>query len=184
MDLILINDSKLKIILTQDDMASYALTCDNIDYDNTETRRAFWDILDAAKHKTGFDAASERVYVQVYPSKGGGCEMYVTKLSLSGERSLVTVQAPPAGTVFCFNGLEEISRACTYLSAGGCRGGKVWRDRENGFWYLWLEELKERDGLVLSEFGRRCGRDALLWLSEHCACICGSGGVESMAALS
>jgi len=181
-DLILINDSKLKIILTQDDMASYALTCDNIDYDNTETRRAFWDILDAAKHKTGFDAASERVYVQVYPSKGGGCEMYVTKLHLSGEQAVVSVQTLP-DTVFRFRGLEEISAACTYLLAGGCRGGKVWRDRQSGFWYLLLEELKERDGMVLGEFGERCGRDALLWLSEHCRCICGSGGVETIAAL-
>lgn len=182
MDLILINDSKLKIILTQADMASYALTCENIDYDNTETRRAFWDILDAAKHKTGFDAASERVYVQVYPSKGGGCEMYVTKLHLAGEQTAVTVQNLPSA-VFRFGALEEIAGACTYLLAGGCRGGKIWQDRQKGFWYLHLDELRERDGLVLEEFGQRCAPDALLWLNEHCRCVCPSGGVESMAAL-
>lgn len=38
MELILISDSKLKIMLTRDDMQQYALDCDTIDYDNTETR--------------------------------------------------------------------------------------------------------------------------------------------------
>ncbi len=82
MELIRIGDSKLKISLTSDDMSAYALDSDTMDYDNKETRRAFWDILDRAKHVTGFDAAGDRVFVQLYPGKKGGCEMYVTKLSL------------------------------------------------------------------------------------------------------
>ena len=73
MELIKISDTKLKITLTKDDMIRYELNCDTIDYDNTETRKAFWNILDHAKHVTGFDAASERVFIQLYPDKGGGC---------------------------------------------------------------------------------------------------------------
>ena len=80
MELIRINENKLKIMLSEGDMKQYALDCASLDYDNTETRRAFWSILDEAKHQTGFDAASQRVFVQLYPSKEGGCEMFVTKL--------------------------------------------------------------------------------------------------------
>lgn len=50
-------------------MIKYDLTCDKIDYDNTETRKAVWSILDYAKHETGFDAAAGRIYIQVYPEK-------------------------------------------------------------------------------------------------------------------
>ncbi len=82
MELLLISDSKLKVMLSAADMRKYEIDCETIDYDNTETRRAFWSILDEAKHRTGFDAASDKVFVQVYPSKGGGCEMYVTKLGI------------------------------------------------------------------------------------------------------
>ncbi|MEE0968457.1 MAG: adaptor protein MecA [Clostridia bacterium] len=82
MELIVISDSKLKIMLTGEDMRQYSIDCSTLDYENTQTRRAFWSILDEAKHRTGFDAASEKVFVQVYPSKGGGCEMYVTKLGM------------------------------------------------------------------------------------------------------
>ncbi len=87
MELIMISESKLKIMLTSEDMKEYSLDCKTLSYENTETRRAFWSILDEAKHRTGFDAASERVFVQVYPSKKGGCEMYVTKLGIfSGKK--------------------------------------------------------------------------------------------------
>lgn len=86
MELIVISNSKLKIMLTSEDMREYSLDCNTLDYENTETRRAFWSILDEAKQRTGFDAASEKVFVQVYPSKKGGCEMYVTKLGMFSDR--------------------------------------------------------------------------------------------------
>ncbi len=90
MELHLIGVNKLKVTLTPDDMSEYALTCDTIDYDNTTTRRAFWDILDKARSRTGFDAASDRVFIQVYPNKSGGCDMYVTKISsLTGEQKQI-----------------------------------------------------------------------------------------------
>ncbi|MCL2212401.1 MAG: adaptor protein MecA [Oscillospiraceae bacterium] len=85
MELLLISDSKLKVMLSPRDMAQYELTCENIDYDNTETRRAFWNILNEAKHQTGFDAAADRVFIQVYPSKGGGCEIFVTKIDVGAK---------------------------------------------------------------------------------------------------
>ena len=86
MELILISSSKLKIMLSDADMEKYDLTAETVDYDNTATRRAFWSILDDAKNETGFDAASDRLFIQMYPSKDGGCEMFVTKLgTLCGE---------------------------------------------------------------------------------------------------
>ena len=32
--------------------------------------------------RCGFDAVGERVFVQYYPEKHGGCEMFVTKIGL------------------------------------------------------------------------------------------------------
>lgn len=87
MELIKISDSKLKIALTPTDMEKYSLDIQTMDYDKTETRSAFWQLLDEAKHKTGFDAASEKIFVQIYSSAGGGCEMYVTKLKKTARNS-------------------------------------------------------------------------------------------------
>ena len=57
LELHLIQNDKLKVLLTPFDMMKYELTCESLDYDNTETRKAIWNILDFAKHETGFDAA-------------------------------------------------------------------------------------------------------------------------------
>ena len=73
MELLRIGESKLKVTLSSEDMERYSLDGDSMDYDNTETRSAVWQILDEAKHKTGFDAGGEKIFVQVYPARGGGC---------------------------------------------------------------------------------------------------------------
>ena len=82
MDLIKINDNKLKIMLTPVDMQCYALKADELDCGGIETRQAFRNIMDEVRNRTGFDAKGNQIYVQVYPSREGGCEMFVTKLGL------------------------------------------------------------------------------------------------------
>ncbi len=121
MELLRINDRKLKVMLTKEDLADLSLTCDTIDYDNTETRRAFWSILDEAKHKTGFDAAKDKVYVQVYPSRSGGCEIYVTRLSEGTASAPVSFCKSlfPERTLFRFEKLEDMLSACACLAECG-----------------------------------------------------------------
>ena len=82
MDLIIINDSKLKVTLTSNDLSEFSLDADTLDYSNAETKKMFWDILAKAKRSAGFCTDGHRVLVQLYPSRAGGCEMFITKLGL------------------------------------------------------------------------------------------------------
>ncbi|MBQ8288434.1 MAG: adaptor protein MecA [Clostridia bacterium] len=77
MDYLRIDENKLKITMTEEELLFYGMDLATLSYSSTETRRAFWAILDDAKHATGFDAAATRVSVQIYASRAGGCEMYV-----------------------------------------------------------------------------------------------------------
>ena len=179
MELIRIGDSKLKITLTSDDMTQYDLDCDTMDYDNTETRKAFRDILDRAKHATGFDAAGDRVFVQLYPSKKGGCEMYVTKLGLvcaerrEGERTTRTSAARVTHTnhpttavspqsesgeererlgAYRFEGLEPLLSVCRQLVARGYAAhSSAYRD-EKARYYLLLCERAGAFGTPVGEY--------------------------------
>ncbi len=178
MELIRIGDSKLKITMTLDDMTQYDLDCDTMDYDNSETRKAFWAILDRAKLACGFDATGDRVFVQLYPSKKGGCEMYVTKLPLlcadrrEGERTrsplprsshasqTTTVPNPHTGDseererlgAYRFEGLEALIRVCRQLSAHGYDAqSSAYRD-EKGRFYLLLRERAGAFGTPVAEY--------------------------------
>jgi len=64
MELRLVNENKLKIILTNEDMALLDITYEEMDYnDDLGTRRVLWEILDQAKRQTGFDAGKEKLYI-------------------------------------------------------------------------------------------------------------------------
>lgn len=80
MELIVISESKLKIMLTGPDMVKYELEGDFADCADVHTREAFRHIFEDARAEIGFDTEGERLLVQMYASKGGGCEIFVTKL--------------------------------------------------------------------------------------------------------
>lgn len=199
MDIIYISDSKLKVTLTPDDMEAYALTCDMIDYDNTETRRVFWDILDEAKHQTGFDAASDKVYIQVYPSKNGGCELYITKL-FETENERKDTEETVSLEIYGFDQLEALTGACSALRKRvqvNWENSSVFVDLSGKKYYLVLSIEQKRDDLgnilkkrgirkkepcylsILNEYGKRYLYTSLkTYLSEYCRCVCSQNAVE------
>ena len=122
MELLLITTSRLKIVMTSADMEKYEITCDNLDYDEKGTKNAIRNILDEAKHKVGFDAKGTKVFVQVFPSKGGGCEMYVTKTGMEHKNSLPVPRrgsGKEESAVFCFASMERLLAACKQLQSDG-----------------------------------------------------------------
>ena len=197
MELILISDSKLKITLSLSDMEKYDLCSDSMDYDNTETRRAFWEILDEAKHKTGFDAAKERVFVQVYPSRGGGCEMYVTKVGtlFSGEDTgahTPTRRRPRVG-IFRFGCLDNLLSACLTLGRQGYTGESAAYAEDARYYLILYEHLGSpvgTDGTRLSEYGfleeygeRLTGCVNFAYIKEHAKLLEGKDAIGKLSSL-
>lgn len=203
----MINDNKLKVMLTPEDMRRYEINCDTIDYDNTETRRAFWSILDEAKYKTGFDAASDRVFIQVYPSKEGGCEMYVTKLGAyccededspsEARRGLLrrgnTLRSHTS--VYRFEKLDLLLDVCAKLRQIGYHGSSsAYASQQKPYYYLVITE-KACAGYIggqsfgaysfIAEYGRLVSTYGIhSYITEHCKCICPEDAVEILAKLS
>lgn len=208
MDLILISESKLKVTLSATDMKSLSLSCEDIDYDNTETRRAFWSILDEAKHKTGFDAAANRVFIQVYPSKGGGCELYVTKLltepggpvrltdRLAGSREVehgareqMTFEhtgevdmRKSCGAAAEFETLSQLTACCRRLHADDYLGASYAycdQSRCKTRYLLLLDGVADHD--ILREYGNLLDPETIhIWVTEHCAEIRMTDAVETL----
>ena len=201
MELILISDTKLKVMLSAVDMQKYELDNNTIDYDNTETRRAFWQILDEAKHKTGFDAASDKVFIQVYPSRGGGCEMYVTKLTAQknvdtdqGVQKKNTYSLTRGKTsIYRFDEIGHVIAVCKRLSDFGYSFESGLYFSEDGKYDLVLYEKLINGALpgnTITEFSfidefatRRQGMMELAYIKEHSECIEEAFAVEKMSAI-
>lgn len=188
MELLKIDNDKLKITLTKEDMEKYALDFDKFSYDNTETRRAFWTILDDAKHETGFDAAVDTVSVQVYGSGSGGCEMYVTRLSDPGKGQTV---GPPilsrdvGKSIYGFHQIEDLLSACRLLDALHYAGSSSAYFDQSGY-YLQISDgrfgrLRKSD--LLSEFGIALDPGFSSYISEHGISLCRGHAVHLLSAL-
>ncbi len=107
MELIVIDETKLKIMLTPPDMRHYDLHAERMSTANAATRTAFRHIFDDARERIGFDTSGERLLVQLYTSRGGGCEIFVTKLGAEEDTSALESQdnEPPDHT----QNLRELS---------------------------------------------------------------------------
>ena len=68
MELIPINDSKLKIMLDESDMKELNI-CEEADCANNETRHAIRTILERAKNQIGFNTEGSEIFVQLYASR-------------------------------------------------------------------------------------------------------------------
>ncbi len=203
MELIMINDNKLKVTLSIEDMKALDIDCETLDYDNTETRRAFWSILDEAKHRTGFDAAADKVFVQVYPSQDGGCEMYVTKLSsYSGDdKRTITIknrnksrvkrdksQCQPK--VFRFDGIQSLIGLCSRLyTSKTIYISSVYASADTNSYFLEIslpddvQANSELDAYIGEYGGKKCGNSINLYLNEYCSCLRKNDAVETLGVL-
>ena len=208
MEWIRISTNKLKIMLSAEDARRYALNCENADYADLMTREAFREILTDVRQETGFDATEDKVYIQMYPSKGGGCELFVTKLGLllteddheapSGAKNQVNdaqkakKQPQPTrkrSTCACFSSLEHLLALCRRLSVSYTGESEIWLD-EGGTWWLILTEegdLKVGRGHLsfIQEYGQTVASDrARAFLPEHGRPICLSQAVQTFQNLS
>lgn len=209
MDYLRIGESKLKITLSQDELTFYGMDLLTLDYASTETRRAFWAILDDAKHATGFDAASGRVCVQIYTSKTGGCEMYVTHAPNIADSTITPDEQSMAltvcgalpklysETVCAFDSLSKLLTACKVLTKQGYNGeSSVWQlpssnaRKAQEIYYLYLAGNRSKNdsghinsSRILAEFGKPLPDIGPGFLSEHCLPLITEHAVETLSNL-
>ena len=209
MEIIVISDNKLKIMLCEEDLKQFELRADQLDYSNTETKRMFWDILSKVKHQTGFDTDGQRVLVQLYPSKEGGCEMFVTKMGVmchcgsEKDNSECASRSPQllgsnqtaqikniTFNVFSFEKNEELLNVCRRLDSIGYTGESALYIGENGQKYLFLSELDFSDYAppdefsFILEYAKLENKENIdYYVLEHSKTICQSNAVSILSRL-
>ena len=194
MEFILIGESKLKIMLSAEELKGFEVEACELDYATTETKRMFWEVLARAKRQTGFDTDGQRILVRLFPSKKGGCELFVTKLGEKQEpdegeeRSTRTAEERAA---YSFSTLEAMLQACRRLREIGFSGeSSAYLGEDDGRGYLFLtgeglgvlSPLSSRS--FLGEYGSHESVGASLSrLGEHGKCLCPESAVEILGAL-
>ena len=194
MELIKINDSKLKVMLSEGDLKCYNLDCDKLDYDCSATKEAFREILNEAKKETGFDTGDEKIFVQIYPGRCGGCEMYVTKLGFDE----IETELHALSAVYCFDDFPSLAKACSILQQYGFKDRSSLYSLKEKYFLAISEDFKQNNNTysvnergkgvphypILSEYGKRIRADqSLAFIKEHGVAICAENAVACMSIL-
>ena len=210
MELIRISDRKLKIMLTPMDMCHFELNPNNFGEDSAQMHRAFRLLLSEVRRQTDFDADDNRISVQYFPSREGGCEMFICNLQRDGdscgekEEQAMPISKPCTelrpykkhngsfrrDCAYRFYQLAHLLSVCKRLQGSDCIGdSSVYRD-ENGDYFLFLSVFSSSPYATpeeiefVVEYGSIENAPRLrLYIREHASLICSANAVSQLAAL-
>ncbi len=198
MEWIKISANKLKVMLTAEDARHYELDCSTSACSDMATRAAFREILSDVCRETGFDTRQEETYIQMYPSKEGGCELFITKMGLlfTGEREWkaakkenlrsARIRIACRDRAFLFDEMAALLSGCrSLLGSPFVADSRVFLDDTAHFWLI-VTPHEEATGDIgfLSDFGREVPFEAAsTYLREHGQTLCDTAAVQTLGAL-
>ena len=188
METIKISERKLKIMLTAEDLSGYELSVP-VDVSSEYGRARLRRVLRDACTGGSFDPDAGRVFVQIYESASGGCELFVTQYEKfsPGEAVMAPrVTLPKTRTergIYAFPDLDSLLALCERLSRPGRAGSAAYAGRDGGYYLITYESEPKLDAIIGEYGGERCGRAADAYLSEHCDLICKGDAVGILGAL-
>lgn len=179
MEIIKIGKDSFKISLNKNEMKKYELdtsSCGEVD-ENSYVKR----LLNKAKNDAGVDFGNDKVSAEVYVSRDGGCEIFVSRVQTrSSDRTQKN------RLVYKFTGIDSLLSACLRLKKisydGYC---EAYHNKESRSYYLFLEGInpKELKYAFLCEYGEKVRYNMIPYILEYCDCISTNKTVEIFSKL-
>lgn len=142
-------------------------------------------LLEALKEKSGIDFGKERVSAEVYISKDGGCEVFVSKMP---EITPITKNntKPRSRLIYRFETLEHLLMVCEGLKRA-CYDDKcdVYYNKNTNTYFLVMYGIYPKDikYAFLCEYGTKLKSNLYIYIVEHCECIFSENAVEIFSKL-
>lgn len=181
MEHIIISQGKLKLMLTKDDLDKYELGGE-ISGENTPSGSSIRNLLEDAGRATGFDISSEKAFVQIYPSRDGGAEVYITCLTKKGA-AFNEGKKIEREYVFVFDDFNLMLEACSKISDDNITGNSsAWH--LDGKYYLYIcESDYSLNGIIglMSRYAKLVDSPFMpSYLKEHCKCFIESKAINHL----
>lgn len=197
MEFILIDEGRLKVALSSQELSAFGISAGNLDYTSPETRRMMKEILSRAELELGFVCNDRRTLCQVYTSKKGDCEIFITRLDTTDSegsvhyRALYNKAEELSGRgMFGFDQLEWLLSVCRRLCDVGYSGKSSAYIGDDRRFYLLLDGLYSPEYSPIDEYSFICeyGESENIlatteYLFEHGKQICGEKAVETLSTL-
>lgn len=190
MDLILISSKKLKVSLDSEETKKYNIpTKEKLNY--TCDKKSLNLLLFDIKSMCGFDTGDDDLTFEIFESKDGGCDMYITRsyntYEGNGIKKLSYILKHEL--IYVFYDIEHLIFACKKLSdLSLSNDSKVYESKD--IYYLTIKKSQgfskcDLDSLIfmkdISDEVNTC--DTNIYLSEHANEILSQNAIDVLAML-
>ena len=197
MEIIMIGEHKLKLMLAREELSTFDLDGAHLDCGRVESKRMLRNILKYLKEQVGFQTDGYRVLVQLFPSRDGGCELFITRMAepsscewRDAEEDADGEPPPEKMEIFSFDRLEWLILVCRRLIDLGYAGDSDAYISDDRRFYLLLQGADSHRYLPLneysfiSEYGQEESYQAMEnFLCEHGKRLCAVDAVARLGVL-
>lgn len=183
-----LDDKTVKILLSKEDMESFQITYEEMDYKKADTKRVLLSLIDAVKKESSIDLSKGRLYIEAFPYADGGCILYVNLLGPAGQthppKHKTSFDTP---LIYRFDGLPALCAAAKRLN--GRYGHAILKNalfRLDGSYCLSLYtyfKLDDPISRLLGEYGQYFGKGAVAsaLLREHGQELLAQDAIQTIA---
>ena len=207
MEILKISKTAIKFSLTREELSLRGLSAEALDRTSTGAKRLIWELMDRARVEQGFDCGDARLLVRVFPSRDGGCELFVTsekeeerkenEEEEEEERNDERARSLPRAVLLLPESDEALFSLCRRMKASGFRGkSELFTDEQNRLLLLFepcgrlpsyiREQREKRTARAFSfvgEYGTvfAASEERRAYLAEHARSVCGKNAVETLS---
>lgn len=181
-----INKRLYQVLLTGEELKEKSLTFERMDCAGKETQELLISIITLLR-ADGFEPG-EKVFIEVYPTKDGGCAIFFSTMDACVQRRWKVHRRVTSPVIYAFDdvdvlitGAVQLFRRCSH------RILKSALYRVNNGWRLLIYPLDTLENVSLSlldEFAERCGEGTLAeaYLGEHGQLLLEENAVDFISA--
>lgn len=187
MEFMKIGDKSLKIVMTTKEAKLYGLD-EESELNSDDMKGVFSKLLARAKKEVGYKFSGERVVAEIFSSKKGGCEVFLSYVEQSQMDTLVkdTRKRTKNTIIFGVNELNGLISLCAELCERGYKGkSSVYYDVEQKGYYLLLEDIYSREikYSFACEYGKQLKQNGQSYIKEHCRCLSKNNAITLFSTL-
>lgn len=177
--------------MTSEELSEYGITPGD-DGCASATRQSVWRVLDRARVECGFDGGGDKLLIQFYPDRAGGCEMFVTKLGILSQSCARTVARSDRVELvsrrersYLFSSFDELlcaARATRRFFGVSIPRSSAFSDGER-YMLTVVEHPSGNESSELHfmrEFAEPVSEDVALYISEHFDPLYSDNAIDSL----
>ncbi|MDQ2086280.1 adaptor protein MecA [Herbivorax sp. ANBcel31] len=201
-----INDNKIKVTISLNDLEERNIDLNSLNYNSPETQELFWDMMEQAEIQFGFTASDSQLCIEAVPDADEGFVILITKMDEDGEFESIhkyiknrfkktdlrvkkkTKKVCSSIVIYAFDDFDNLCLLCNRLYKTYSGESTLYKLKDVYYILLtknsWSVDNLDAFDLILNEYGQKVKKTYFYegYLNEHAVKIIDCTAIESIIA--